>query len=101
MRSAAQQIGALGRYRDQLSILRELQSPALFVYQPVVPATQGLLPNSTKRVTIRAPSFLARVSAGGAALDGVQSGRAEALPQLLARRSRSRKARRSTSGRCR
>src|SRR5712691_12236310 len=59
----------------------------------------GLLPNSSKRPTIGVPSFPAYVSAGGAALDGVQSGRAEALPQLLARRSRSRKPHRSTAGR--
>jgi len=44
----------------------------------------GLLPNSRQQATIGVPSFLAYVSAGGAALDGVQSGRAEALPQLLA-----------------
>src|SRR5260370_11502320 len=59
----------------------------------------GLLPNSLKLATIEVPSFLDYVSAGGAALDGVQSGRAEALPQLLARRSRAGKAHRSTPGR--
>src|SRR6266852_6468701 len=59
----------------------------------------GLLPNSRQQTTIGVPSFLTCVSAGGAALDGVQSGRAEALPQLLARRSRPRKAHRSTPGR--
>ncbi|MHB8502496.1 MAG: ABC transporter substrate-binding protein, partial [Candidatus Acidiferrales bacterium] len=47
----------------------------------VVPILEGLLPNSRQQATIGVPSFLAYVSAGGAALDGVQSGRAEALPQ--------------------
>src|SRR5260370_41836675 len=58
--------------------------PVALVHHPVMPITEGLLPNSRQQATIGVPSFLAHVSAGGAALDGVQSGRAEALPQLLA-----------------
>src|SRR5260370_24895210 len=66
-----------GRDRDQLAIVRELQSPAFFMHQPVMPLAKGLLPNSSKRPTIRVPSFLAYVSAGGAALHGVPSRPAE------------------------
>src|SRR5437773_4578855 len=60
----------------------------------------GLLPNSSRRPTIWAASFLAYVSAGGAALDGVQSGRAEALPELLVGRRRSRQPHRASTRSC-
>src|SRR2546428_1332241 len=43
----------------------------------------GLLPNSNRVATISTTLVLAHVTAGGSALDGVQSGRAEALPELL------------------
>ncbi|TMG57985.1 MAG: DUF222 domain-containing protein, partial [Chloroflexi bacterium] len=49
----------------------------------------GLLPNSKGAATISTTSVLAHVTAGGSALDGVQSGRAEALPELLVGRGRS------------
>src|SRR5439155_12728185 len=73
---------------DDLTLCGFDQLPASFVHHPMMPATEGLLPNSSRRPTIWAASFLAYVSAGGAALDGVQSGRAEALPELLVGRRR-------------
>src|SRR6266851_879027 len=90
---------SLRRNREQATIVGANDLPAAFMNHPVMPVTEGLLPNSRQQTTIGVPSFLTCVSAGGAALDGVQSGRAEALPQLLARRSRPRKAHRSTPGR--
>ncbi|MHB8613935.1 MAG: hypothetical protein ACYDAL_16160, partial [Candidatus Dormibacteraceae bacterium] len=64
-----------------MAIVAAHDLPAALVHHPVMPVTEGLLPNSRQQATIGVPSFLAYVSAGGAALDGVQSGRAEALPQ--------------------
>src|SRR6266852_9521319 len=88
------------RNGEHVAIVAPDNLPFAFVNHPVMPMAEGLLPNSSKRSTIGVPSFPARVAAGGAALDGVQSGRAEALPELLTRRSRSRQAHRPTLGRC-
>src|SRR5437016_1103904 len=60
----------------------------------------GLLPNSKGAATISTTSVLAHVTAGGSALDGVQSGRAEALPELLVGRGRSRQPHRASTRGC-
>src|SRR5207245_3271643 len=60
----------------------------------------GLLPNSNRVATISTTSVLAHVTAGGSALDGVQSGRAEALPELLVGRGRSRQPHRASTSGC-
>src|SRR5947199_1815880 len=60
----------------------------------------GLLPNSNRVATISTTLVLAHVTAGGSALDGVQSGRAEALPELLVGRGRSRQPHRASTRGC-
>src|SRR6266545_823532 len=71
------------RDRQQLAGFAFDDLPSALVDQPVVALAEGLLPNSNRVATILTTSVLAHVTAGGSALDGVQSGRAEALPELL------------------
>src|SRR5258708_29340306 len=58
----------------------------------------GLLPNWDRAATISMPSVLPHVTAGGSAPEWAKSRRAEALPELLTGRRRSRQPHRSSTG---
>src|SRR6266702_1708411 len=88
------------RDRDDLALFALDELPSALMHQSVMPLTQGLLPNSKGAATISTTSVLAHVTAGGSALDGVQSGRAEALPELLVGRGRSRQPHRASTRGC-
>src|SRR5437773_7309970 len=88
------------RDRDDLLIMSFDQLPIALVHHPVMTLAEGLLPNSKGAATISTTSVLAHVTAGGSALDGVQSDRAEALPELLVGRGRSRQPHRASTRGC-
>src|SRR5437660_12355718 len=85
---------------DDLLIMSFDQLPSTLMHHPMVPATEGLLPNSKGAATISTTSVLAHVTAGGSALDEVQSSRAEALPELLVGRGHSRQPHRASTRGC-
>src|SRR6266852_8193123 len=88
MWSAVEQIGALGRYRDQLSILRELQSPAFFVHESVVPATQKNQVVEGRRSAIRPMFDVVRIRPRGRAVTAREPAAFVSRDQWASRRTR-------------